>query len=156
MARSSLVSRVPQRSGILALTYDATPICIPCNTLNQSFLAFQYTKGSSTGAIVKVEFAFDEVAGGIGAGGQSQTALQALTYYRKCLLNTATPVAGSNSQDTRITLNTLEVSLPAPAGASENYILEIPLMATAVRVNALALTSGVGSSLTISVVAGRV
>lgn len=151
MAKKALISRVPQRSGVLATSFDATPTCIPVNTVNQAFLAMQFTVGSSTGAVVKVEFAFDEVAGGIGSGGQSQAALQALTFYRKCLLNTAGGSAGTNTQDIRATLNTLEILLPA---ATDNYMIEIPLMATAVRVNAKALTSGSGTALAIGVVAG--
>ena len=153
MARYSLVSRSIQRTGALATTFDATPTCIPCNTINQAYIGCQFTFGSSTGAVLKIEFSFDEVAGGIGAGGQTQAALQALTYWRKCNLNIAGAGAGSNApQDTQATLNTLEIKLPA---ASENYLIEIPLMATAVRVNAKALTSGAGTSLTLSVIAGR-
>ena len=135
-----------QRTGALTTTYDATPTCIPVNTQNQAYVALQYTKGSSTGAVVKVEFSFDDLP-----SAPTQTALQALTYFRKCQLASSAS-SGTNTQDTKITLNTLEVALPA---GDDNYLLELPSMCTAVRVNAKALTTGSGTTLNVFVVSGN-
>ncbi len=150
MAKPALVAKSVQRTGALTTTYDTTPTCIPVNTQNQAYLAVSYTKGSSTGAILKVEFSFDDTSS-TGNGGVTQTNLQALTYFRKCQLAT-TSSNGTNTQDAQFTLNTIEIALPA---GSDNYLLELPSMATAVRVNAKALTSGTSTALSIWVVSGN-
>lgn len=146
--KQALVSNSSQRSGALTTAYDATPTCIPCNTQNQSVVLLNFVKQSSGGAIVKIEYSFDTIPQQTTAGA-SQTLLQSLTYYRKCLLDVANQAAGTNTQDTQVKLKTLEVNLTD----TDKYLFEIPLLATAVRVNAKAVSANSGT-LAISVVTG--
>lgn len=150
MAKPVLVAKTPVRTGALTSAYDATPTCVPVNTQNQAHIAVQYTKGSSTGATLKIEFAFD-TPDGLGNGGVTQTMLQNLTYFRYCTLS-PTSAGGTNTQDSAHILNTLEVTLPA---GSDNYLFDIPLLATAVRVNAKAVGTPTSSVCNIWVVSGN-
>lgn len=150
MAKPALVAKTAQRTGALTTAYDAVPLCVPVNTQNQAHIAVQYTKGSSTGATLKIEFAFDDF-NGLGNGGVTQAMLQSLTYFRYSKLAT-TSTNGTNTQDQAFVLNTVEVTLP---GGSDNYYFDIPLLATAVRVNAKAVGTPTSSVCNIFVVSGN-
>lgn len=147
MALTYLGAKTQVRSGAIGATFDAAPTVVPINTQNQSILVFDCTPPAG-GAVLKIEFCYDLPPAKAG-GGPTQADWQALTFYRKCLLDVANAVAGTNTQDSRVSLKTLEIFIPA----TDKYQMEVPILATGVRISAKGAL-GAGGTLTAFVVSG--